>query len=143
MMAEVDFSVCCDDQDSGIEEEFEYRLGGMTTGLHLAAIHDSPEIASLLIENGCPINALDEEVNSIMLPAQLDSVSVMFPSLSFQNGETALHIAIRRTSLDVADVLKRTPGGEELERIKNKVGSLALVCYTQATAHTISTGSIL
>ena len=121
-ITEVNISVCCDDQDSG--SDWEDRQGGMT-GLHLAAIHDSPEIASLLIEKGCPINALDKKVNSIILPAQLDSVSIMFPSLSFQKGETALHIAIRKTSLDVADML-RDPGGEDLERIKNKVGSLAL-----------------
>jgi len=58
---EVNFSVCCAIRDSGIDEEG--RQGGMT-GLHLAAIHDSPEIASLLIEKGCPINGLDKEVNN-------------------------------------------------------------------------------
>jgi len=60
-IAEVNFSVCCADQHSGTDEEG--RQGGMT-GLHLAAIHDSPEIASLLIEKGCPINSLDKEVNN-------------------------------------------------------------------------------
>ena len=43
---------------------------------------------------------------------------------SFPQGETALHIAIRKTSLDVADILRRAPGGKELEQIRNKVGSL-------------------
>ena len=60
-IAEVNFSVYCAIRDSGIDEEG--RQGGMT-GLHLAAIHDSPEIASLLIEKGCPINSLDKEVNN-------------------------------------------------------------------------------
>ena len=60
-IAEVNFSVYCVDQHSGTNEED--RQGGMT-GLHLAAIHDSPEIASLLIEKGCPINTLDNEVNN-------------------------------------------------------------------------------
>ena len=60
-IAEVNFSVYCVDQHSGTNEED--RQGGMT-GLHLAAIHDSPEIASLLIEKGCPINSLDKEVNN-------------------------------------------------------------------------------
>ena len=61
---------------------------------------------------------------------------------SFPQGETALHIAIRKTSIDVADILKRTPGGKELEQIRNKVGSLILVCYNQVITHAISTGSI-
>jgi len=39
---------------------------------------------------------------------------------SFPQGETALHIAIRKTSLDVADTLRRAPGGKELEQIRNK-----------------------
>jgi len=60
-IVEVNFSVCCADQHPGTNEEDQQ--GGMT-GLHLAAIHDSPEIASLLIEKGCPINGLDKEVNN-------------------------------------------------------------------------------
>jgi len=60
-IAEVNFAACCAGQDSDTDEEG--RQGGMM-GLHLAAIHDSPEIASLLIEKGCPIDALDEKVNN-------------------------------------------------------------------------------
>ena len=75
-IAEVNFSVCCADQDSGTSADEDYRLGEMTglgkmTGLHLAAIDDTPEIASVLIEKGCPINALNEEVKTCtMLPPQ-------------------------------------------------------------------------
>lgn len=57
-VAEVDFSACCADS-GGTEEEDEER--GMT-GLHLAAIHDSPEIANLLIIKGCPVDTQDEKV---------------------------------------------------------------------------------
>lgn len=57
---DVNFSVCCADQDNPGADEEDWR-GGMT-GLHLAAIHDSPEIASLLIEMGCPINTQNEQV---------------------------------------------------------------------------------
>ena len=130
-IAEVNFSACCADQDSDTDEEG--RQWGMM-GLHLAAIHDSPEIASLLIEKGCPIDALDEEVNNTDYVYHFVSsvnVQLCFPSLSFPKGETALHIAIRKTSLDVADVLRRAPGGEELEQIRNKVSSLILVCNIQ------------
>ena len=56
-VAGVDFSACC--ADSGGTEEDEER--GMT-GLHLAAIHDSPEIANLLIKKGCPVDTQDEKV---------------------------------------------------------------------------------
>ena len=67
-----------------------------------------------------------------MSAGQVDSDSSMM--FSFPQGETALHIAIRKTSLDVADVLRRAPGGKELEQIRNKVGSLVL--------HYCSTGSV-
>ena len=33
------------------------------TGLHIAAIHDSPDIADLLIHRGCPIRATNKTVN--------------------------------------------------------------------------------
>ena len=43
---------------------------------------------------------------------------------SFSQMETALHIAVRKASFDVADILRRTPEGERLEQIRNKVDSL-------------------
>ena len=57
-VAGVDFSACCADSE-GTDEEDEER--GMT-GLHLAAIHDSPEIANLLIKKECPVDTQDEKV---------------------------------------------------------------------------------
>ena len=38
-------------------------MGHNKTGLHLAAIHDSPEIAQELIAKGCPLDAKDYKVN--------------------------------------------------------------------------------
>ena len=35
--------------------------------------------------------------------------------------ETALHIAVREASLDVEDILRKSPRGEELGQIRNKV----------------------
>ena len=68
-IAEVNISVCCE--------------GGMT-GLHLAAIHDSLEIARFLMKKGCPIDALDEAVNNTEYVYHVASSvsSMVFPSLS-------------------------------------------------------------
>ena len=38
-------------------------IGHNKTGLHMAAIHDSPEIAEELIAKGCPLEAQDYRVN--------------------------------------------------------------------------------
>ena len=53
--AEVDFCASV----YGTDEEDGQR--GMT-GLHLAAIHDSAEIARLLIEKKCPVDAQNRRV---------------------------------------------------------------------------------
>ena len=39
------------------------------TGLHIAAIHDSPDIANLLIDHGCPTRATNNKV--IMLASEM------------------------------------------------------------------------
>ena len=57
-VAGVDFSACCADSEGADEEDGQKRM----TGLHLAAIHDSPDIADLLIKNGCPVDTQDEKV---------------------------------------------------------------------------------
>ena len=57
-VAGVDFSACCADSEGADEEDGQKRM----TGLHLAAIHDSPEIANLLIMKGCPVDTQDEKV---------------------------------------------------------------------------------
>ena len=36
-------------------------------------------------------------------------------------GDTALHIALRKSSLDVAEVIRSSEGAEELKGIRNKV----------------------
>ena len=36
------------------------------TGLHIAAIHDSPDIANLLIRYGCPTKAINGEVTLVI-----------------------------------------------------------------------------
>ena len=36
------------------------------TGLHIAAIHDSPDIADLLIRRGCPTKAINGEVKLVI-----------------------------------------------------------------------------
>ena len=51
-MEEVDCKACAVKSD---------REGGKT-GLHIAAIHDSVKLAQILIREGCPPAALDEEV---------------------------------------------------------------------------------
>lgn len=38
------------------------------TGLHLAAVHNSEDIARLLIEAGCPLDVVDEKVSSYSWP---------------------------------------------------------------------------
>ena len=57
-VAGVDFSACCADSEGADEEDGQKRM----TGLHLAAIHDSPDIARLLIMKGCPVDTQDEKV---------------------------------------------------------------------------------
>ena len=57
-VAGVDFSACCADSEGADEEDGQKRM----TGLHLAAIHDSPEIANLLIMKRCPVDTQDEMV---------------------------------------------------------------------------------
>ena len=52
----VDFSACC--ESSRNNEDGQKGI----TGLHLAAIHDSPEIARLLIEKKCPVLTQNEKV---------------------------------------------------------------------------------
>ena len=46
----------------------------------------------------------------------------------FSQGETALHIAVRKASFDVAGILRRTREGERLKQIRNKVDSLPVAC---------------
>ncbi len=39
---------------------------GSKTGLHIAATHDYPEIAQLLIDHGCPLRIKDAEVSKVI-----------------------------------------------------------------------------
>ena len=45
--------------------EGDNRRMGEKSALHLAAIHDSPEIAKVLIEKGCRIDRVDSQVFKI------------------------------------------------------------------------------
>ena len=56
------------------------------------------------------------------LMAGYDNGSISL-SLSPPQGETALHVAVRKASLDVADILRKAPGGEKLEQITNEVSA--------------------
>ena len=49
----VDASACAEEKDPNIGKV------GSKTGLHLAAIHDSPEIAQELIAKQCPLDVQD------------------------------------------------------------------------------------
>lgn len=150
-VAGVDFSACCADSGGTDEEDEEDEERGMT-GLHLAAIHDSPEIANLLIKKECPVDTQDEKVcmcvhtispqeegccNSVLVYRKMCIIYMLAwnreMSYSCPQGETALHIAVRKASFDVADILKRTPEGERLKHIRNKVGTLPVACIVYSS----------
>ena len=55
----VDASACAMEKDPKTNK----IIGRNKTGLHLAAIHDSPEIAQELIAKGCPLDTQDCRVS--------------------------------------------------------------------------------
>ena len=61
---------CVDPTASTSTDDDESTEGN--TGLHIAAIHDSPEIANLLISHGCSIGATNKEVQ-----CQLNDITII------------------------------------------------------------------
>ena len=53
-------------------------------------------------------------------------------------GDTALHIALRKSSLDVAEVIRSSEGAEELRNIANKV-----CCTTSCVVSVLTTDRVL
>ena len=51
--------------------------------------------------------------------------SLTYPILQ---GDTALHIAVRRSSLDVVQVIRSSEGADEALKVQNIVSLLAKVC---------------
>ena len=64
-----------------------------------------------------------------MICDKITTFTLPLPPSLLPQSETALHVAVRKASLDVTDILRKAPGGESLEQIKNKVVS-QLVAYT-------------
>ena len=79
----------------------------------MAAIHDSVEIVRLLIDKGVPINDIDNEVRI----TKLSMMFIVFDATT-QDGETALHIACKKGSHEVENVLV-SEGADQT--IKSKV----------------------
>ena len=80
------------------------------TGLHFAALHDTPDIARLLIKYQCPLDIQDSEVCAMV------SLSGSY-EFTYSQGNTALHIARRKVSIDVAEIIKNAGANF----LKNKV----------------------
>lgn len=58
----INVSVCAEHVSDGDDEEVKGK-----SALHIAAIHDSAEIAEMLIEKGCPLLVQDLEVSGTKL----------------------------------------------------------------------------
>ena len=59
-LANIDVSVCAGQESVGDGDDSVMVIG--KTALHIAAIHDSMEIADMLVQRGCPLNVQDAEV---------------------------------------------------------------------------------
>jgi ankyrin repeat protein/GTPase SAR1 family protein len=79
------------------------------TGLHLAALHDYPEVAEMLVGNGISLTAQDNERK------RKDSEERC-------GGDTALHIAVRKSSHDVEQVIRSLDGAAEVQQVRNISG---------------------
>ena len=102
--------------DTSVFISMDDSSGGMT-GLHISAVHDTPDIAELLIKHKCPTRAQDREV--IHCSGTLCIQTSCVP-LHHYKGDTALHIARRRSSFEVGEVLTKL-NDSTLHGIKNKV----------------------
>ena len=90
--------ISMDDSSGGMDDS-----GGGMTGLHISAVHDTPDIAELLIKHNCPTIAQDREV---MCSGTMCIQTSCVP-LHHYKGDTALHIARRRSSFAVGEVLTK------------------------------------
>ena len=61
-LSDVDVSACAEHVPDSSDEEIKGK-----SALHIAAIHDSAEIAELLIEKGCPLLVQDLEVSEMRM----------------------------------------------------------------------------
>ena len=112
-LAHIDVSVCAGQESVGASDASSLRVVTGKSAVHIAAIHNSVDIAEMLIKlkSGCPLNVQDAEVGQKF--ARI-TIMVLCP---FTQGSTALHVAYKKSSLSVCEILCNSPGGSELERI--------------------------
>ena len=106
----VDVTACCHSDDGGKKNN----------GLHIAAIHNSVELAELLIEADCPLDAVDKDVSYL----HFIIIVMMIKINDVMQGNTILHIAHKRATLPsfISLVTKTCKEKKiDLETVKNQV----------------------